>query len=157
VRARHTGDRLRIDPVDPGDEGGNRDAFAVTVVRDGDARFVFGDGLRVRLAFVDPLAQPHDEAEHGGHLTAPMSGTIVAVTVKAGDVVDKGAPLVVLEAMKMEHAIVAPVAGRVAAVHFGVGDRVTEGADVVELDERVADGGDASPGKRAGSRTRARG
>jgi len=157
VRAQHTGDQLRIDPVDPGDEGGNRDAFAVTVVPEGDARFVFGDGLRVRLAFVDPLAQPHDEGEHGGHLTAPMSGTIVAVTVKAGDVVDKGAPLVVLEAMKMEHAIVAPVAGRVAAVHFGVGDRVTEGADVVELDERVADGGDASPGKRAGSRTRARG
>jgi 3-methylcrotonyl-CoA carboxylase alpha subunit len=67
-----------------------------------------------------------------------MSGTIVAVMVQAGDVVDKGAPLVVLEAMKMEHAIVAPVAGRVGAVHFAVGDRVVEGADVVDLDDAPA-------------------
>jgi len=45
----------------------------------------------------------------------------------------------VLEAMKMEHAIVAPAAGRVAAVHFGVGDRVAEGADVVDLDDDGAE------------------
>jgi len=78
------------------------------------------------------------DVEHGSRLTAPMSGTIVAVMVQAGDVVDKGAPLVVLEAMKMEHAIVAPVAGRVGAVHFAVGDRVVEGADVVDLDDAPA-------------------
>jgi 3-methylcrotonyl-CoA carboxylase alpha subunit len=59
------------------------------------------------------------------------------VMVEIGDRIDKGAPLVVLEAMKMEHAIVAPAAGRVAAVHFAVGDRVAEGADVVDLDDSV--------------------
>jgi 3-methylcrotonyl-CoA carboxylase alpha subunit len=66
---------------------------------------------------------------------APMSGTVVAVMVKAGDKVEKGAPLIVLEAMKMEHTIAAPSAGIVAAVHFAVGDRVAEGADLVDVDD----------------------
>ena len=64
-----------------------------------------------------------------------MSGAIVAVMVKAGDKVARGAPLIVLEAMKMEHTIVAPADGVVASVHFGVGDRVAEGADLVDLED----------------------
>jgi 3-methylcrotonyl-CoA carboxylase alpha subunit len=113
-------------------------APVATVVRDGDARYVFAPGVRVRLAYVDPFAHAEVDVEHAGRLTAPMSGTIVAVMVKPGDAVEKGAPLVVLEAMKMEHPIVAPAAGRVAAVHFAVGDRVVEGADGVDLDDRDA-------------------
>ncbi len=111
------------------------DAPLATVVRDGDVRHVFAPGVRVRLAYVDPLAHVDVDVEHGGRLTAPMSGTIVAVLVKPGDEVEKGATLVVLEAMKMEHAIVAPAAGRVSAVHFAVGDRASEGADVVDFDD----------------------
>jgi 3-methylcrotonyl-CoA carboxylase alpha subunit len=64
---------------------------------------------------------------------APMSGTVVAVLVKPGQSVAKGAALVVLEAMKMEHTIVAPAAGIVEAVNFAVGDRVAEGEDLVDL------------------------
>jgi 3-methylcrotonyl-CoA carboxylase alpha subunit len=67
-----------------------------------------------------------------------MSGTIVAVLVAPGERVEKGAPLVVLEAMKMEHTIVAPAAGRVAAIHFGAGDRVGEGADLVDVEQAEA-------------------
>jgi 3-methylcrotonyl-CoA carboxylase alpha subunit len=63
-----------------------------------------------------------------------MSGAIVAVMVKAGDKVVRGAPLIVLEAMKMEHTIVAPADGVVASVNFGVGDRVAEGADLVDVE-----------------------
>ena len=66
---------------------------------------------------------------------APMSGTIVSVLVKAGEKVEKGKALVVLEAMKMEHTIAAPFAGVVTSVNYGVGDRVPEGADLVDLDE----------------------
>jgi 3-methylcrotonyl-CoA carboxylase alpha subunit len=55
--------------------------------------------------------------------------------VAVGDAVDKGAALIVLEAMKMEHTIVAPASGRVAAVHFAVGDRVGEGADLVDVED----------------------
>ena len=58
--------------------------------------------------------------------------------VKVGDAVARGAALVVLEAMKMEHTIVAPAAARVVAVNFGVGDRVAEGADLVDLEDEAA-------------------
>jgi 3-methylcrotonyl-CoA carboxylase alpha subunit len=67
-----------------------------------------------------------------------MSGTVVAVMVKPGDSVEKGAPLVVLEAMKMEHTIAAPAAGVVVAVNYGVGDRVAEGADLVDVGDPAA-------------------
>jgi 3-methylcrotonyl-CoA carboxylase alpha subunit len=110
-------------------------AIAATVIADGDERHVFVPGARRRLLFVDPLAHAGEVEVHGGHLTAPMSGAIVAVMVKAGDKVARGAPLIVLEAMKMEHTIVAPADGVVASVNFGVGDRVAEGADLVDLED----------------------
>jgi pyruvate/2-oxoglutarate dehydrogenase complex dihydrolipoamide acyltransferase (E2) component len=61
-----------------------------------------------------------------------MSGLVVAVMVKPGETVAKGAPLMILEAMKMEHTIAAPGAGIVKAVNFAAGDRVKEGADLVD-------------------------
>ena len=75
-----------------------------------------------------------------GATCSPGSGTVVAVMVEQGARVAKGAPLMVLEAMKMEHTIAAPADGTVAAVHFRVGDRVQEGADLVELDLRLGHG-----------------
>ena len=62
-----------------------------------------------------------------GSLRAPMPGKIVAAPAKAGDAVLKGQPVVVLEAMKMEHALTAPFDGVVESVS-AVGDQVTEGA-----------------------------
>jgi 3-methylcrotonyl-CoA carboxylase alpha subunit len=109
--------------------------FAASVVNEGEFRHVFTPNGRRRLRCVDPLAHAGSEEAHGGHLTAPMSGAIVAVMVKPGDRVAKGAPLIVLEAMKMEHTIVAPADGIVATVNFGVGDRVAEGADLVDLED----------------------
>ena len=64
-----------------------------------------------------------------------MSGMVVAVMVEPGETVAKGAPLMILEAMKMEHTIAAPGAGVVKAVNFAAGDSVKEGADLVELEE----------------------
>jgi 3-methylcrotonyl-CoA carboxylase alpha subunit len=65
-------------------------ALAATVIADGDERHVFVPGARRRLTFVDPLAHAGEVEVHGGHLTAPMSGAIVAVMVKAGDKVVRG-------------------------------------------------------------------
>jgi 3-methylcrotonyl-CoA carboxylase alpha subunit len=110
-------------------------ASTATVIADGDERHVFVPGARRRLTFLDPLAHAGEVEAHGGHLTAPMSGAVVAVMVKAGDKVARGAPLIVLEAMKMEHTIVAPADGVVASVNYGVGDRVAEGADLVDLED----------------------
>jgi 3-methylcrotonyl-CoA carboxylase alpha subunit len=108
---------------------------SATVVRLGDERHVFAHEGHWRLVLVDPLAHAGEEEAHGGHLMAPMSGTVVGILVKVGDKVAKGAPLMILEAMKMEHTITAPAAGIVAAVNFDAGDRVREGADLVDIDD----------------------
>jgi acetyl/propionyl-CoA carboxylase alpha subunit len=107
----------------------------VSVATLGEERHVFARGVRRRLRLVDPLAHAGEEEPHAGHLMAPMSGTIVAVLVKAGERVGKGAPLIVVEAMKMEHTIVAPAEGIVTAVNYHVGDKVAEGADLVDLED----------------------
>ena len=115
--------------------GGSR--RRATVVAQGEERHVFAHDARRRLRLVDPLAHAGEEEAHAGHLMAPMSGTIVAVLVRVGERVAKGAPLIVVEAMKMEHTVVAPADGVVAAVNYGVGDKVAEGADLVDLDDPV--------------------
>jgi 3-methylcrotonyl-CoA carboxylase alpha subunit len=71
-------------------------------------------------------------AAHGG-LTSPLPGVVVAVPVAVGQAVAAGELLMVIEAMKMEHAITAPHAGTVAAVHFTKGERVPEGGALLEL------------------------
>ena len=119
--------------------------LAASVVPLGDQRYVYVDGQLHKLMLVDPMAHASDDEHRGGHLTAPMSGTIVAVLVKAGDAVARGAPLLILEAMKMEHTITAPDAGTVSAVHYRQGDQVSEGVDLIDVDASDADTGDAKP------------
>jgi 3-methylcrotonyl-CoA carboxylase alpha subunit len=109
--------------------------FHASVVPHDDQRHVFCGGAHRRLVLFDPMAHAGVEEAHGGHLTAPMSGTVVAVLVASGDKVARGAPLVILEAMKMEHTIAAPADGVVAAVNCRTGDRVKEGEDLVDLSD----------------------
>jgi 3-methylcrotonyl-CoA carboxylase alpha subunit len=73
-------------------------------------------------------------AEVDGRLAAPMPGRIAAVLVAEGDVVARGDVLMVLEAMKMEHAILAPADGTVAAVHFVEGEQAAEGVELLSLE-----------------------
>jgi 3-methylcrotonyl-CoA carboxylase alpha subunit len=68
-------------------------------------------------------------------ITSPMPGQVIAVAVAQGDRVREGAPLVVVEAMKMEHTLRAPKAGRVVLLACKVGDRVEEGVELVKLDD----------------------
>jgi len=69
-----------------------------------------------------------------GNLNAPMPGKVVRVSVSPGDRVSRGQTLVVLEAMKMEHAITAPADGVVSEVFHADGDQVTEGVELLRLD-----------------------
>jgi 3-methylcrotonyl-CoA carboxylase alpha subunit len=87
--------------------------------------------------------QPPDIATtiHGGDaahvqktLTSPMAGTIVKVQVQDGEVVQAHQILVILSAMKMEHAITAPYEGRVSHVHYQEGAVVPGGAIIVEME-----------------------
>ena len=80
---------------------------------------------------IDLLAAAGDVDDVEGRLTAPMPGKIVSVHVRDGESVERGAPLVVVEAMKMEHTIAAPSDGVVKAVNYQVGDLVEEGADLL--------------------------
>ena len=70
---------------------------------------------------------------HGG-LLAPMPGRIITLLVEPGEKVGKGAPLLVLEAMKMEHKLTAPATGAVRAFLCAVDDQVSEGAELVEFE-----------------------
>ncbi len=87
------------------------------------------------LVLENPVASLEGHQQAGGSLTAPMPGRVVLVSVKPGDRVEIGAPLIVLEAMKMEHTISAPADGRVGEVFFAVDDRVEEGVILLSLDE----------------------
>ncbi|TAG04966.1 MAG: acetyl/propionyl/methylcrotonyl-CoA carboxylase subunit alpha [Betaproteobacteria bacterium] len=106
----------------------------VQVLRHGLHRLVLMQGARFEFDAIDPYAPPESEDSHGGHLTAPMPGSVVSVLVKPGDTVTKGQALIVMEAMKMEHTIVAPFAGKVEAVYFAAKEQVKEGAELVALE-----------------------
>ncbi|MSQ72305.1 MAG: acetyl/propionyl/methylcrotonyl-CoA carboxylase subunit alpha [Betaproteobacteria bacterium] len=110
-------------------------AFSGTVIREGDQRIVFHDGRRYQLELYDPLAHVAGDDAAGTTLAAPMPGKIIAVLVAAGDTVEKNAPLMILEAMKMEHTITAPRSGIIAAIHYAVGEQVAEGAELASFAE----------------------
>ncbi|MFQ5985280.1 MAG: acetyl/propionyl/methylcrotonyl-CoA carboxylase subunit alpha [Alphaproteobacteria bacterium] len=124
--------RLRPD----GDLEADLDGVEVVaaVVKESDWLNVFAEGGTWRLRCVDPLAVAVAAHAQGGRLTAPMPGKVVRVMVEPGAEVERGAALLALEAMKMEHTIAAPIAGRVARIHYRVGELVEEGAELLALE-----------------------
>jgi 3-methylcrotonyl-CoA carboxylase alpha subunit len=105
-----------------------------TVVRDGkggEMFHVFTGGAHFPLHYNDPLAHAGESEVEGGRLTAPMPGKIVALLVEKGKSVEKGAPLLIMEAMKMEHTITAPANGTVEDLLYSVGDQVADGAQLL--------------------------
>jgi 3-methylcrotonyl-CoA carboxylase alpha subunit len=107
---------------------------AGSVVRLGNRFEVFLPGKHHTLQLYDPLLQVLELEAHAGELAAPMPGKIVAILVKAGEQVEKGATLLILEAMKMEHTIKAPARGRVGRIRYRVGEQVAEGAELIEFE-----------------------
>ncbi|MBV2265182.1 MAG: acetyl/propionyl/methylcrotonyl-CoA carboxylase subunit alpha [Thauera sp.] len=105
-----------------------------TVIAAAGRRHVFARGRAWQLAAVDPLHHGGEGGGAEGGLMAPMPGKVIALVAAEGAKVEKGAPLLILEAMKMEHTITAPAAGTVKAFRFGVGDQVGDGAELVEFE-----------------------
>lgn len=124
--ARLSGEALIID-----DAGVRR---ALRAIRQGDALYLHWDGELRRVETFDPISAVDASHSHQGGLTAPMNGSIVRVLVEAGQTVEAGAQLVVLEAMKMEHSIRAPHAGVIKALYCQEGEMVGEGSTLVELE-----------------------
>ena len=112
-----------------------------SIVALGDQLHVFTPHGRYHVERIDPLAIAESGDEAGDVLSAPMPGKIVRQLVAAGDRVQRGAPLLVLEAMKMEHTIVAPSDGRVLAVRYAENEQVEEGAILLDFEEGAHEAG----------------
>ena len=82
-------------------------------------------------------AAPPARTRPPGRLTAPMPGRVMQLLVEPGDKVRQGQPLIVIEAMKMEHTVAAPADGAVETVRYAVGDLVEEGAELIALCART--------------------
>jgi 3-methylcrotonyl-CoA carboxylase alpha subunit len=104
-------------------------------IRRGDSVYLHWAGELRRIESYDPISAVEASHSHQGGLAAPMNGSIVRVLVEAGQSVEAGAQLVVLEAMKMEHSIRAPHAGVIKALYCQEGEMVSEGSALVELEE----------------------
>ena len=116
----------------------NVDGDSVLVFDHGDMRVVEWRGRSYRLERgrpfrVEDRAHGRRSAGGGGELTAPMPGRIVKIGVRPGEQVVQNQPLVVLEAMKMEHVVAAPHAGAVAEVHVREGELVSRDALLLTL------------------------
>ncbi len=92
-----------------------------------------GEGETVILRWISPLPEPDARAKSGDSLAAPMPGQVIALLVTEGQAVRAGDPLVILEAMKMEHTIRAPHDGVVAAIHARPGTQVTASAVLLDV------------------------
>jgi acetyl-CoA/propionyl-CoA carboxylase biotin carboxyl carrier protein len=102
-----------------------------TVVHTDDTVWLAADGRVTAVREQERLATAAGAAVSDGAVTAPMPGTVTLVQASVGDRVEAGTPLLVVEAMKMEHVLTAPLAGTVTEL------AVTAGQSV-RLDERVA-------------------
>ena len=122
--------------------GSTLDAYVltggVTLMRDGKPDRELGRVVDEPVVFHEGETWVFEDLSHDGAaaagpasdgaLRAPMPGKIVATPAKPGEIVTKGQPLVVLEAMKMEHALVAPFDGVVETIGAAVGEQVVDGA-----------------------------
>jgi acetyl/propionyl-CoA carboxylase alpha subunit len=91
------------------------------------------DAGTIGLLWRSPLPEPGATTRSAESLAAPMPGQVIAVHVAVGQRVRAGEPLLVLEAMKMEHTIRAPHDGVVAAIHTRAGEQVAAAALLVDV------------------------
>jgi propionyl-CoA carboxylase alpha chain len=101
----------------------------------GDAVDVDSARGHVRLVVLPRFTDPAD-AVASGSLLAPMPGTVVTVAVAAGDPVEAGQSVLVLEAMKMQHTVAAPHAGTVTELAVAVGTQVAAGEVLAVVEEQ---------------------
>lgn len=105
----------------------------VDVFAQGAQRVLFSATRRVAVNRHNPFAVNATGIHGDTHLKAPMPGRVVALLAEVGSRVEKGSPLMILEAMKMEHTISAPADGVVQEFYFAAGDQVGDGDDLVDF------------------------
>ena len=108
----------------------------VTVVGDGDTFTLFGQQGSMEFSIAQPDLGEAGESSTDAASAAPMHGTVIKTLVEPGVAVESGQPLLVLEAMKMEHTVCAPAKGAVSAYRVEPGQQVAEGDRLFEFEER---------------------
>jgi glutaconyl-CoA/methylmalonyl-CoA decarboxylase subunit gamma len=104
------------------------------VIKISDTRYrIHHDGFTVDFNIVDSLISSLRDAELDGGVNSPMSGVITKLLVKNGDKVEKGKPLLVLSAMKMENEINSPVSGVVSKIHVDQNQSVNTNDLLLEI------------------------
>ncbi|MGY8665575.1 acetyl/propionyl/methylcrotonyl-CoA carboxylase subunit alpha [Bradyrhizobium sp. UFLA05-109] len=107
---------------------------AVTAVIDGHKLYLRTRNGRFDLHWVDPFGGESEEHVGEDKIAAPLPGTVVAVLAEEGAKLEKGAPILTLEVMKMEQTLRAPFAGVLKAIKCKVGDIVQEGVELAEVE-----------------------
>ena len=108
------------------------EAYEVTLAEDANPSAV---SIAPRPTVALPPSRPAVTAGGKGALTAPMPGVILEVKVKAGDAVERGQPVAVLDAMKMHNTIASPQTGVVAEVLVAAGQTVDHGELILKYRE----------------------
>jgi 3-methylcrotonyl-CoA carboxylase alpha subunit len=130
----HLVEGANVDPVEKNESGEARDEVTLHEAKDGV--YAFAGGRQAFVQLVDPFAQVEAGAEEGDSaIRAPMNGRLVAIAVEDGETVEAGQRLAVVEAMKMEHALVAPYAGVVRDLSAAVGEQVEMGETIMWVDK----------------------
>ncbi len=105
----------------------------VHVVAEGDTLTILRHGHVHQLSRLDPSAAATGSSQAAGDIRAPLPGKITQVLASAGDTVKTGAPLIVLEAMKMEHTLTAPGDGTIDSISVIEGDQVGDGTILIRF------------------------
>ncbi|MGO8832838.1 MAG: biotin carboxylase N-terminal domain-containing protein [Roseiarcus sp.] len=107
-----------------------------TIVETAEAVFVLRGGRQTELRPIDPLDFEAEASGDGsGVVEAPMHGRLVALLAQEGQIVQRGARVAIVEAMKMEHSVAAPRAGRIARIAAAVGAQVRQGAPLMTIED----------------------
>ena len=130
----HLIEGANVDPVEKNE--GREEVDEVTLHAANGGVYAFAGGRQAFVELVDPFAKAEAGAEEGDTaIRAPMNGRLVAIAVEDGDTVEAGQRLAVVEAMKMEHALVAPFAGVVRDLTAAVGEQVEMGERIMWIEK----------------------
>ena len=122
--------------ADFGDAGGPEPRDEITLYEADGGVYAFAGGRQAFVELIDPFAKAEGEAEEeegDAAIRAPMNGRVVALAVSEGEKVEAGQRLAVVEAMKMEHALVAPHEGVVRDLTVDVGEQVEMGERIMRV------------------------
>ena len=127
--------RVEAEEIKPGQlkiKIGNR--IIKSMITEGDKeKYVFVDGHVFKVKPVELTGKKRTKKKEEGDLSSPISGKVIRVKIKKGDIVKKGDVLMVIEAMKMEYLIRSPFDGKISKVNFKENDQIEIGQNTVEV------------------------